>query len=94
MAKSQKNGFSCNFGNTTRLPKVTSMNFCSAAKPISQRSRSGFTLSGKARGAVGKRQGGGQKGATGLLATASNTTALFKVIRTKKSVGYRHSRLF
>jgi len=56
----------------TRLPKVTSMNFCSAAKPGLQRSRSGFTLSGKARGAVEKRQSGGQKGATGLLATASN----------------------
>jgi len=47
------------------------MNFCFAAKPVLQRSRSGFTLSGKAQGAVEKRQSGGQKGATGLLATAS-----------------------
>ena len=62
--------------NGTRLPKVTSMNFCSAAKPVLQRSRSGFTLSGKARGAVEKRQSGGQKGATGLWATASEKDTL------------------
>jgi len=61
----------------TRLQKVTSMNFCSAAKPVLQRSRSGFTLSGKARGAVGKRQSGGQKGATGLFATASERPGRF-----------------
>ena len=58
--------------NKTRLPKVTSMNFCSAAKPISQRSRNSVLLSGKARGAVRKRQSGGPKGATELLAIASD----------------------
>jgi len=53
------------------------MNFCFAAKLVLQRSRCGFTLSGKVRGAVEKRQSGGQKGTTGLLATASNGDMLF-----------------
>ena len=48
------------------------MNFCFAAKLVLQRSRSGFILSGKARGAVEKRQSGGPKGTTGLFATASD----------------------